>query len=100
MIKCKAAVELKRIGAALLLLCAAGSARAASWLPIREALTSARASGKLIVLYLSDGVKSNDDWADKWSQGAGASVAQDVVLARSTSASEVLLEVPPLHKLI
>ncbi len=89
---------MRHLAAALLLLCTAGSARAATWLPIREALTAARESGKLIVLYLSFGVKTDDDWVEEWCQGVGASVADSVVLARGTSASAVLLEVPPLHQ--
>lgn len=89
---------MKRIARVVLLLCFAGSARAATWLPVREALTEAQASGKLIVLYLSDGVKANDDWVVAWSQGEGSAVAGSVVLARGTSADAVLLEVSPLRR--
>jgi VWFA-related protein len=89
---------MRRLAVTLLLLCVAGSARAATWLPIQEALTAARESGKLIVLYLSSGHKTDDDWVEEWVEGAGASVADHVVLARGTTASAVLLGVPSLHQ--
>jgi hypothetical protein len=87
-----------RLVAALLLVFAAGPARGASWLPIREAMTAAHESGKLIVLYLSDGVEDNDEWVEAWSQCEGFTVAGDVVLARGTSAVAALLEYPPLRQ--
>src|SRR5258708_8007516 len=89
---------MNRIAGALLLLFAAGSAQAASWLPIPEALATAHESGKLIVLYLSDGVKEHDDWVKEWSEREGSTVAGDVVLARGTSATKALLDIPPLRR--
>src|SRR5258708_11615416 len=89
---------MNRIAGALLLLFAAGSAQAASWLPIPEALATAHESGKLIVLYLSDGVKEHDDWVKEWSEREGSTVSGDVVLARGTSATKALLDVPPLRQ--
>src|SRR5258708_2264226 len=75
---------MNRIAGALLLLFAAGSARGATWLPIPEAMATAHESGKLIVLYLSDGVKDNDDWVEDWREHAGASMAADVLLSSVT----------------
>src|SRR5258708_11803683 len=89
---------MNRIAGALLLLFAAGSAQAASWLPIPEALATAHESGKLIVLYLSDGVKEHDDWVKEWSEREGSTVSGDVVLARGTSATKALLDIPPLRQ--
>jgi Ca-activated chloride channel homolog len=88
---------MKRIAAVLLLLLAANAARGASWLPVRDALAVAHESGRLIVLYLSDGRASNDDWAEEWRRSAGSSVA-DIVLARETSASAALLDILPLRQ--
>ncbi|MEA2161890.1 MAG: Ca-activated chloride channel [Thermoanaerobaculia bacterium] len=90
-------MNIKRLAAITLVAFGATSAHAATWLPIRDALQRAKESGKLVVLFLSDGRDKYDVWVDEWTRGDGAGIAEDVVLARGTSAAVVLREVVALR---